>query len=361
MEGLTYIPISLNIDRYRLALHTPNVSLHIDELGDGAKYATAILSLCLLIRDTAFLIEEIESHQHVGAITKLIPELIKLANMRNIQLFLTTHSVEVMETLSRLPEEYDIHFFHVENKKGDIEVRHLGRNIVAKLLLDLGVDIRYIDTTKKFIVVEGEDDAQFLKSLLNRYGRDVEELGYLVTAGNKDIIKRVLTALLSTKKEIVVMMDYDKQEKKTLIQSLANAVESRNYKIISQNDNAMEIEGNIRVNLIPMGLYSDEMLKQIGINQFEMEDYCLKLIGIDENLREWVGVTLDELVEIGKRANIDGMNLHKSSTLLRLLAIKKNIVYRDLINHIISNASDQALETTITGELKEFLYKEIGR
>jgi len=29
-------------------------------------------------------------------------------------------------------------------------------------------------------------------------------------------------------------------------------------------------------------------LKQIGIEQFEMEDYCLKLIEADEKLREWL-------------------------------------------------------------------------
>jgi AAA15 family ATPase/GTPase len=354
-EGLTYIPISPTTRVFRLAIATQSSSLHIDDLGDGAKYATAILSLCFLLKDTAFLIEEVESHQHSGAITKLIPELVKIANLGNVQLFLTTHSIDVLKALSQLPEEYDVHFFHIENKEGDVDVRHLGRNVDAKLLLDLGVDIRYLETYKKFIIVEGDNDVQFFKSLLKRYGKNEEELGYLVKAGGKDLLKHVSVALLSTKKEIAVAMDYDEQDKNALIQSLIDALKNKNYKIQNQRNNILEIEGNLKITLLPMGLYGDEMLKQIGIEQFEMEDYCLKLIETDENLRKWVGEALEKLVEDAKQAGIEKVNLHKSSTLLRLLAIKKSMAYKDLIDHIISNASDQALEKVIIGELREFL------
>ena len=361
-EGLTYIPISPTAREFRLAVSTPNLSLHIDEMGDGAKYATVILSISLLLENTAFLIEEIESHQHSGAIRKLIPRLVEIANQRNVQLFLTTHSIEVMEALSQLPPEYDIHFFHIENKRGDIDVRHLGGNIDVKLLLNLGVDPRFLEAYKKFIVVEGKNDVQFFKSLLQRYGKNVEELGYLVKAGDKNSLKNhVLPALLSTKKEIVAAMDYDKQDKEALIQDLVNVLKNKNYKIQNRKDNTLEIEGNLKVTLLPMGLYNDERLKQVGIEQFEMEDYCLKLMEEDENLKEWAGETLENLVKEAEQAKIEKMDLHKSSTLLRLLALKKGKVYEDLIDYLVKNASDQALERVITGELREFLSKYIER
>jgi AAA15 family ATPase/GTPase len=356
-EGLTYIPISPTTQGFRLAVPTRDSCLHIDEMGDGAKYATVILSLCLLLKDTAFLIEEVESHQHSGAITKLILRLVEVAKLKNVQLFLTTHSIEVMEALSRLPEEYDIHFFHVENKKGDIDIRHLGRNIDVKLLLDLGVDIRYLEVYKKFIIVEGDEDIRFLKSLLQRYGKDMEELGYLVRAGGKELVKDISAALLSTKKEVIIMIDYDMQNKETLIQSVVSILKNKNYEVQNQKNNTLEIKGGLKITLLPMGLYNDERLKQIGIKQFEMEDYCLKLIEMDENLRKWAGETLEELVEEAKQAKIEKMNLHKSSTLLKLLALKKGMAYRDLIGYIINRASDRSLGRVITGELREFLLK----
>jgi len=356
-EGLTYIPISPTRQGFRLATLMRDLCLHVDEIGDGAKYATVILSLCLLLENTAFLIEEIESHQHSEAITKLIPKLVEIANMRNVQLFITTHSIEVLRAFSQLPEECDVHFFHIENRGGDINVRHLGRNIDAKLLLDLGVDIRYLEAYKKFIVVEGDDDIQFFKSLLKRYGRNAEEFGYFVNAGGKDLLKHVSVALLSTGKEIMVAMDYDKQSREALIQSLINTLESRNYKV-QRKDNVLEIEGNPKITLLPMGLYNDERLKQIGITQFEMEDYCLKLVEVDENLRKWAGMTLEELIKNAKHSEITkDMNLSKSSSLLKLLAIKKDKAYKDIIDYIISNASDKSLEKVITKELKEFLLK----
>jgi AAA15 family ATPase/GTPase/5S rRNA maturation endonuclease (ribonuclease M5) len=354
-EGLTYIPISPTTQGFRLAVPTRDSSLHIDEMGDGAKYATVILSLCFLLENTAFLIEEIESHQHSGAITKLIPRLVEIANLRNVQLFLTTHSIEVMEAFSKLPKEYDINFFHLENKKGDIEVRHLGTNIDVKLLLDLGVDLRYLEAYKKFIVVEGDEDIQFFKSLLQRYGKDIERLGYLIRAGGKELSKDISVALLSTKKDVIIAVDCDKQDKEALIQSLINALENKKYKIKNRKDNTLELEGDLKITLLPLGLYNDERLKQIGIRQFEMEDYCLKLIDADENLRKWAGEALEDLIKKSEHAGIEKMNLHKSSTLLKLLALKKDMAYKDLIDYIIMNASNNTMENVITRELKEFL------
>ena len=48
---------------------------------------------------------------------------------------------------------------------------------------------------------------------------------------------------------------------------------------------------------------------------------------------------MEELVEEAKQAKIEKVNLHKSSALLRLLALKKGMAYKDLISHIITYAS----------------------
>jgi len=49
-EGLSYIPFSPGIlGKTKLAVVTPKLSIHIDDIGDGAKYTTVILSLALLL------------------------------------------------------------------------------------------------------------------------------------------------------------------------------------------------------------------------------------------------------------------------------------------------------------------------
>jgi len=106
-----------------------------------------------------------------------------------------------------------------------------------------------------------------------------------------------------------------------------------------------------------MGLYNDEKLKQIGINKFEMEDYCLKLIDVDENLSKWAGLKLEELAEHINQAGWEKIDTHKSSSLLKGLALKKGIIYEELIDYIISNASNQSLESVISRELRDFLLK----
>ena len=332
-ETLIYIPVPSAPQKFRLSVTTKDLYLHIDDMGDGTKYAMVILFLCYLLKDTAFLVEEVESHQHSGAIKKFIPKLVEIANQQNVQLFLTTHSIEVLNVLSQLPEEYDINLFYIENKNGYIDVRHLGRNVDFKILLDLGVDPRFLEAYKKFIIVEGDTDIQFLKSLFKRYGKNIEVLGYFVNAQGKCKVTTVLTALLPAKKEIIVTMDYDEEDKEKLIQKLVNALKN---KIKSQEDNTLELEGNLKITLIPMGLYNDEKLKQIGINKFEMEDYCLKLIDVDENLSKWAGLKLGELAEHINQAGWEKIDTHKSSSLLKGLALKKGIIYEELIDYIIS-------------------------
>ena len=70
-ETLIYIPLPSAPQKFRLSVTTKDLYLHIDDMGDGTKYAMVILFLCYLLKDTAFLVEEVESHQHSGAIKKI--------------------------------------------------------------------------------------------------------------------------------------------------------------------------------------------------------------------------------------------------------------------------------------------------
>jgi len=82
-------------DRYKLFTALADIALHIDDYGDGFRYAFSILTSALLFRKRALLIEEIESHQHPGSLKKLIENLVKISKTNNLQLFITTHSFDV--------------------------------------------------------------------------------------------------------------------------------------------------------------------------------------------------------------------------------------------------------------------------
>jgi len=353
-EGLTYVPISPSTKGYRLALSQAKQALHIDELGDGAKYATNILSLCLLLENSALLIEEVESHQHSEAIRKFLTSLVEIAHEKKVQLFMTTHSLDVIQILSQFLKEYGIKVFHIERPiDGRLTIRQL-ETADTRLLSDLGVDLRNLEVYKRFVVVEGDDDETFVKNLFKKYNRNLEEIGYLVKAGSKDLVKQVSGALVPTEREIIAMPDHDRDEREVLISSFANVLRSRSISY-TQEDNVLRIQKlNSMITVLPFGMPDDDTLSKVGITQHEMEDYCLKLIEIDENLCRWTGTRLEELVSDAKKAGLK--NLNKSNTLLRLLSAKKGILYEDVISHIIQNASKESVDK-VTSNIREVLTK----
>ena len=83
--------------------------IFLDDFGDGLHYGLAILAAAKTRKNTALFIEEIECHQHLAAIKKLIPHLLNIAIENNLQLFITTQNnniwrlfeIEVSENLKR--------------------------------------------------------------------------------------------------------------------------------------------------------------------------------------------------------------------------------------------------------------------
>ena len=52
-------------------------------------------------KNSVLFIEEIESHQHSGSISKLIRHLVEIARTNNLQVFVSTHSLDVWNSLNR--------------------------------------------------------------------------------------------------------------------------------------------------------------------------------------------------------------------------------------------------------------------
>lgn len=114
----------------RFAILEGKRRLFLDNFGDGLHYGLAIMSIAKTRNNTALFIEEIESHQHPAAIRNLVSNLLDIARMNNLQLFITTHNQSVWNYLYYYygnPEERKKEFrcFHVIRDKdsGEVEAR----------------------------------------------------------------------------------------------------------------------------------------------------------------------------------------------------------------------------------------------
>jgi len=88
-------------DQKRLAIKEAGRLTYFSDFGDGLRYTVGILGTAMNSENTALLIEEIESHQHSGSLRKLIRHLVEIARENDLQIFLSTHSYNVWESLAR--------------------------------------------------------------------------------------------------------------------------------------------------------------------------------------------------------------------------------------------------------------------
>lgn len=96
-----FIPQLENTDEKRFAIKEAGQFKYFSGFGDGLRSCVGILGTAMSIRDSALFIEEIESHQHAGSLNKLIKHLVEIARGNNLQIFLSTHSQDVWNSLAR--------------------------------------------------------------------------------------------------------------------------------------------------------------------------------------------------------------------------------------------------------------------
>ena len=143
-EGFTLMPHGGH-DRMIALLPAHGIPVHWQ--GDGVRYALNILAVGILLDGTVLMVEELESHQHPKSLKKLTQTLFELAKRQSLQLFLTTHSWELMTYALEAADEKEVSltFHHTRlNEQGEFDARPIGRPD-AKLLMDIGHDIRFQD------------------------------------------------------------------------------------------------------------------------------------------------------------------------------------------------------------------------
>ncbi|MBI4613508.1 MAG: AAA family ATPase [Planctomycetes bacterium] len=111
--------------------------------GSGVQAAMRCLILFTGLEKTMFIAEEPESHLHVRALQAFARHLCSCARQREVQLFLTSHSIEGIQAFLSGAEEAgsEAVVFHLNLDKGLLTARHLKLEAV-RALDRLGTDVR---------------------------------------------------------------------------------------------------------------------------------------------------------------------------------------------------------------------------
>lgn len=142
-EDLTYIPYA---GGHQLVVKLPHTFVRVDDLGDGARYAVALAMVASLTEGSALLIEEPEAHQHPSGLLKTMEVLLDLASRNGIQLFMTTHSLELLKAVRLANERHklDVAVFFVElDGEGNLSARRFTLDDEERLRR-LGIDARFL-------------------------------------------------------------------------------------------------------------------------------------------------------------------------------------------------------------------------
>ncbi len=162
------------------------------ELGD--KYDGGIL-----------LIDELDASLFPAAQMKLVEKLHKKALELNLQIFFTTHSLEVLAETAKFK---DSKIIFLDKGTGSIQPRY-GLNVpeLRKSLLVLGPDALHQLFDKKYVYCEDDEAVDMLKSILPKDIKDkVDIISTKLGAGNlKEIAKRKIPDF----KDSIIVLDGD--------------------------------------------------------------------------------------------------------------------------------------------------------
>jgi AAA15 family ATPase/GTPase len=126
---------NLYIEHKKLGL-TP-----LDIFGDGIKKTLSMAIALQSAKDGILLIDEIETSIHVSALSQVFSWLVESCFKQNIQLFVTTHSIEAVDAIITSTTNIDnIVAFQLNNI--DNSVKRFSGDLLSRLRLNRGLDIR---------------------------------------------------------------------------------------------------------------------------------------------------------------------------------------------------------------------------
>ncbi len=140
-----------DVDIVLSAVERPTVSVKHEKLkraplttfGDGLRRVFTLASAIPSARNGLLLIDELEMAIHFGALEKTLDWLIKLCIQENVQLFVTTHSLETVDALiDACKDSADLTTYRLERYKEKIAVTRLDEETLTTLREGMGLEVR---------------------------------------------------------------------------------------------------------------------------------------------------------------------------------------------------------------------------
>lgn len=114
--------------------------------GDATRRAVLLTSTLLSLKDGGvLLIDEVEVGIHVTALANVFSWLVKAARELNVQVFVTTHSLEALDAITFSNDDHaeeDIVVFHLEQTDEKTESKRLSGDLLYRLRVKRGLDVR---------------------------------------------------------------------------------------------------------------------------------------------------------------------------------------------------------------------------
>lgn len=121
--------------------------LTLYDYGNGIYKVFFIITAALLSKNGILLIDEVEAGIHTKALAKVVNKLLKICEINNVQLFMTTHSLEAIDSILYNYDEDnilsdDIVTYHLKKKDESSKAIRYSANKLKELRESLGFDIR---------------------------------------------------------------------------------------------------------------------------------------------------------------------------------------------------------------------------
>jgi len=141
IDNLSYLALQ---NEFILVFLTKDSLRKIDDMGDGFRFIFMTLALIHSLDNEMFLIEELENHQHPMTFDKIANAFVKFSKERKKQLFLTTHSIELIKAFLSNSSDINLKIYHMSNPSGKVNIKNIGKED-AERLNELGIDLRSLN------------------------------------------------------------------------------------------------------------------------------------------------------------------------------------------------------------------------
>lgn len=118
--------------------------LLLNAYGDGMKKAMLLLSAVLQAKNGILLLDEFETVIHISVMGKVFKWIIENASKLNVQIFMTSHSLEAIDVVLKCcPEmQNDIRMITLVDPGDGVKVRNVDASKAIQLMDEYGLELR---------------------------------------------------------------------------------------------------------------------------------------------------------------------------------------------------------------------------